>query len=82
METVSLRQFTNYIAGGLGKKVFQFPVPIKFMRFIGKLFGKSAMIEQLVGNLQVDSSNIKEVLNWTPPLTIKQAMAALRDSGK
>ncbi|WP_239000495.1 NAD-dependent epimerase/dehydratase family protein [Shewanella sp. LZH-2] len=82
METVSIKQFTSAIADGLGKKVFQLPIPVSLMRFGGKLMGKSAMVEQLVGNLQVDSSNIKEVLGWTPPLTMKQAMATLRDSGK
>ncbi len=80
-ETVSIKEFTNAIADGLSKKVIQLPVPVSVMRFVGKLIGKSAMIEQLYGNLEVDSSNIKQVLGWTPPLTMKQAMATLRDSG-
>ncbi|MCX8854925.1 NAD-dependent epimerase/dehydratase family protein [Vibrio parahaemolyticus] len=80
-ETVSIKQFTNAIADGLGKKVIQLPVPVSVMRLLGKLAGKSAMIEQLYGNLEVDSSNIKEVLGWTPPLTMKQAMSTLCDSG-
>lgn len=82
METVSIKQFTNAIAEGLGKKVLQLPIPVSLMRLAGKLMGKSAMVEQLVGNLQVDSTNIKEVLDWTPPLTMKQAMATLCNSGK
>lgn len=80
-ETVSIKEFTNAIAYGLGKKVVQLPVPVSVMRLVGKLTGKSAMIEQLYGNLEVDSSNIKEVLGWNPPLTMKEAMATLRDSG-
>lgn len=82
METVSIKQFTNAIADGLGKKVLQLPIPVSLMRLVGKLTGKSTMVEQLVGNLQVDSSNIKEVLDWTPPYTMQQAMATLRDLGK
>ncbi|WP_406734094.1 NAD-dependent epimerase/dehydratase family protein [Vibrio scophthalmi] len=80
-ETVSIKQFTNLIAEGLGKKVIQLPIPVIFMRLAGKLLGKSNLIDQLYGNLEVDSSNLKEVLGWTPPLTMKQAMATLRDSG-
>ncbi|CAE6880928.1 Male sterility protein [Vibrio sp. B1REV9] len=80
-ETVSIKEFTNAIADGLDKNVIQLPVPVSLMRLVGKLTGKSAMIEQLYGNLEVDSSNIKEVLGWTPPLTMKHAMATLRDSG-
>ncbi|WP_429218766.1 NAD-dependent epimerase/dehydratase family protein [Aeromonas veronii] len=82
METVSIKQFTNAIANGLGKKLFQLPIPVSLIRLAGKLMGKTAMVEQLVGNLQVDSSNIIEVLDWTPPFTMKQAMATLRNSGK
>ncbi|GHY46319.1 UDP-glucose 4-epimerase [Vibrio cholerae] len=78
-ETVSTKHFTNAIAEGLGKKVIQLPIPVSFMRFVGKLVGKSTMIEQLYGDLEVDSSNITEVLDWTPPLTMKQAMDTLRD---
>ncbi|NNN69580.1 NAD-dependent epimerase/dehydratase family protein [Vibrio sp. 3-2(1)] len=80
-ETVSIKEFTNAIAKGLGKKVFQLPIPVTLMRLAGKFVGKSDMIEQLYGNLEVDSSNIKDVLGWTPPLTMKQAMATLRDTG-
>ncbi|MCU8141573.1 NAD-dependent epimerase/dehydratase family protein [Vibrio vulnificus] len=81
-ETVSIKEFTNAIAKGLGKKVFQLPVPVGLMRFAGKLTGKSAMIEQLYGNLEVDSSNIKEVLGWTPPFTMEQSMAFLKHTDK
>ncbi|MEZ9259990.1 NAD-dependent epimerase/dehydratase family protein [Vibrio splendidus] len=78
-ETVSIKEFSNAIGVGLGKKVVQLPLPASLMRFFGKVTGKSAMIEQLYGDLKVDSSNIKEVLTWTPPLTMKQAMASLRN---
>ncbi len=76
-ETVSTKQLTNEIAEGLGKKVIQLPVPVTLIRFVSKLIGKSALVEQLYGDLQVDSSNIKEVLGWTPPFTMKKAMATL-----
>ncbi len=81
-ETVSIKDFTNAIAEGLGKKVIQLPIPVSLMRLAGKLTGKSAMIEQLYGNLEVDSSNLKEVLGWTPPFTMKQAMASLHSLDK
>ncbi|MFA1576250.1 NAD-dependent epimerase/dehydratase family protein [Vibrio cyclitrophicus] len=76
-EVTSTKLFTNAIANGYGKKVTQLPVPKSLMRFAGRLIGKSAMIEQLYGNLEVDSSNIKEILGWTPPFTMQQAMKDL-----
>lgn len=78
-DTISTKQLTNAIAEGLGKKVIQLPIPASFMRLCGKLTGKSAVIEQLLGNLEVDSSNLQEVLGWTPPLSMSQAMASLRE---
>ncbi|ELW1717339.1 TPA: NAD-dependent epimerase/dehydratase family protein [Vibrio cholerae] len=81
-ETVSIKQFTNAIAKGLGKKIYQLPVPVALMRFAGKSVGKSDMIEQLYGNLEVDSSNIKEVLGWTPPYTMEQSMDLLKHTDK
>ncbi|EHH2567862.1 NAD-dependent epimerase/dehydratase family protein [Vibrio parahaemolyticus] len=80
-ETVSIKQFTNAIAHGLGKDVIQLPIPVSLIRLVGRLTRRSAMIEQLYGNLEVDSSNIKDVLGWSPPLTMKQAMTTLCDSG-
>lgn len=81
-ETVSIKEFTNAIAKGLNKKLIQLPVPVSLMRFAARLVGKSAMAEQLLGNLQVDSSNAREVLGWTPPYTMEQAMASLSENKK
>lgn len=81
-ETVSIKEFTNAIAKGLDKRLIQLPIPISLMKLAGKLLGKSAMVDQLVGNLQVDSSNLKDVLGWTPPYTMEQAMASLSENNK
>lgn len=81
-ETVSIKEFTNAIAKGLNKKLIQLPVPVSLMRFAARLVGKSAMAEQLLGNLQVDSSNAKDVLGWVPPYTMEQAMASLSENKK
>lgn len=76
-EVISTKVLTNSIAEGLGKRVIQLPIPVRLMRIVGKLAGKSDMIEQLYGNLEVDSSNAKSILGWTPPLTMKQAMGTM-----
>lgn len=80
-ETVSIKLFTNAIAESLGKRVLQLPIPVSLMKLAGRITGKSKMIDQLYGNLEVDSSNVTKVLGWKPPYSMKQAMANLRDSG-
>lgn len=81
-EAISIKDFTNAIGEGLDKKIVQLAVPVSLIKLLGKVLGKSAMIEQLYGDLQVDSSNLKTVLGWTPPLSMKQAMLSLRHSSK
>lgn len=76
-QTVSTKDFTNAIANGLGKSIYQFPIPVSIMRLFANLVGKSDLAEQLFGNLQIDSSNIEEVLGWTPPYTMEETMASL-----
>jgi nucleoside-diphosphate-sugar epimerase len=77
-ETVSTKEFTSAIAYGQGRKVFQVPIPVSLMRLAGKLTSRTLMIEQLFGNLEVDSSNLNKVLGWTPPYSMKNTMAMLR----
>lgn len=81
-DPVSIKELTNAIADGLGKRVIQLPIPKFIMHFLGKMAGKSTVIDQLFGDLRVDSSNLREILDWTPPFTMKQVMSSLRNSGK
>ncbi|GGI71291.1 epimerase [Shewanella hanedai] len=81
-QSVSIKTFTNAIAKGLNKSLIQIPIPVSLMRLGSKLVGKSAMAEQLLGNLQVDSSNAHDVLGWSPPYSMEQAMASLSEKIK
>ncbi|MGO2182506.1 MAG: NAD-dependent epimerase/dehydratase family protein [Pseudoalteromonas nigrifaciens] len=79
-QTVSIKGFTNLIAKSLGKNLIQLPIPVFLFRFLGRLLGRTEMIEQLVGNLEVDSSNIEKVLGWKPPLSMEKSLAFLKDN--
>lgn len=79
-ETVSLKEFTNEISNALGKKNYQLPIPVPFMKFLSHLLGKSDLATQLFENLQIDSSDAKEILGWTPPFTMKQTMSVLSEN--
>ncbi|MGS0696499.1 NAD-dependent epimerase/dehydratase family protein [Shewanella sp. 0m-4] len=80
--SVSIKEFTNAIARGLGKPLIQLPIPISLISFASRMLGKSEVMEQLFGNLQVDSSNAQEILSWAPPYTMEQAMASLSEKTK
>jgi nucleoside-diphosphate-sugar epimerase len=81
-QAVSIKYFTNLIAESLGKKVIQLPIPLTLMSAIAHVFGKSKVIEQLIGNLEVDSKYVTQVLGWIPPYTMKESMTFLKDIKK
>jgi nucleoside-diphosphate-sugar epimerase len=78
-QPVSLREFTNAISLGLDSYLLQIPVPVSIFRWLGKVLGKSGVVDQLVGNLEVDSSNLKEKLDWIPPFTMEESMTFLKE---
>jgi nucleoside-diphosphate-sugar epimerase len=52
------------------------PVPVWALSLIGKLTGKSAVVDRLTSSLQVDSRPCRELLGWTPPLSVDQGIGA------
>jgi nucleoside-diphosphate-sugar epimerase len=74
---VSIREFTDGIAKGLSKNLIQLPIPVSIFKLLGKITGKSEPIEQLIGDLQVDSRKAKKLLNWSPPLTMAETFSKL-----
>jgi nucleoside-diphosphate-sugar epimerase len=76
--TVSTPEIMSAIAKGMGKSIRHLPIPVWVMRVFGKLLGKSKQVEQLVGDLEVDCSKAKNLLGWTPPETMAQAMAKFK----
>ena len=58
----------------MGIKAHLFPVPLYLLKFIGSLFGKRKEINRFVGSLRVDDSYTKEILNWTPPISVEEGI--------
>ncbi|MEZ9901689.1 UDP-glucose 4-epimerase family protein [Vibrio breoganii] len=68
---VSTSEMVVQMAKALGKPTWQLPVPVWFYQLAGKLFGKSDVVDRLVGSLQVDITHTKETLDWMPPQTLE-----------
>ena len=54
----------------LGKSPRLLPVPPPILRLAGRITGKAAEVERLIGSLQVDITHTREVLGWTPPVSV------------
>ena len=73
-EPVSTPELLRRLAQALGVAPWIFSFPPALLRLAGKLLGKSAQIERLVGSLQLDSSKIRQELNWQPPYSLQQGL--------
>lgn len=73
-EDVSIEELILRIAGLMGKRVRMVAFPVKLLHGVARLFGKQAAVERLTGSLQVDISDTREALSWSPPVTLDEAL--------
>jgi len=73
-DDVSTPQLIQLIANAYQVKARLFSVPIFIFKLLGKLSGKSAAVDRLLGSLQVDASKIRQELNWQPPYTVASGL--------
>lgn len=76
-EDFSVSDMIRLLAEGMGKKALLVPVPVGMLRLLGKIIGKTAQIDRLVGSLQVDSRAIRRELGWRPPVNAREGLRAV-----
>lgn len=72
---VSLKQLISHFRTANNQPAWLLPVPVFLFKLAGKLTGKSAVVDRLVGDLQVDSSKAQNLLSWQPPYSLEQGVA-------
>jgi len=73
-EDLSTPELIKIIASSIGKKANLFPLSISLLKFLGSIFGRREEINRLVGSLRIDNSYTKEILNWTPPISVEEGI--------
>ena len=74
-EETSTPQLIRNIARLMGRPCRLWPFPPALLKLVGQITGKSTEVERLIGSLQIDSSQIRRELDWTPPYTLDQGLA-------
>lgn len=74
-EDVSTPDLIRRIAAALNSPERMFPFPSSLMRFAGRIMGKTAAIDRLLGSLVVDDGKIRKDLGWKPPFTMAEGLA-------
>ena len=73
-EDVSTAELARRLGLAMGRPARLLPVPVWALKAGGALLGRSAAVERLCGNLQVDISATCERLGWKPPVTLDEGL--------
>ena len=74
-ESVSVPALITGVAKALGVAVRLKPVPVRLLRFAGRVSGRRALIERLVGTLEGDPASFINATDWWPPYTLAEGLA-------
>lgn len=73
-EDISTPELLHRLGAAMGHPARLFPCPPVLLRLAGRITGKSAQVERLLGSLQVVSARIRRELGWHPPVTLQQGL--------
>ncbi|CAE6813323.1 UDP-glucose 4-epimerase family protein [Paraburkholderia aspalathi] len=71
---LSVSELARALATQLHAPVRLIPVPVGLLSLAGRLTGRSAQVDRLIGELRLDSSHIRERLGWYPPYTVEHGL--------
>lgn len=75
-QDVSLPELVAGLRAAQGRAPGLLPVPAWLLRMAGSVTGKQAVIERLLGSLQVDVDKARKLLGWQAPFSVQQGLAA------
>ena len=73
-EDLSTTQLLRRMGQALGKPARLLPVPSALLKLGAALVGRPAVAQRLCGSLQVDISKTRQILGWTPPLSVDEGL--------
>lgn len=73
-EDLSTAELLIRIGVALGKPARLIKIPLNFVQVCAAVVNRKDMAQRLLGNLQVDISKTKSILNWSPPVTISEGL--------
>ncbi|WP_036823638.1 NAD-dependent epimerase/dehydratase family protein [Photobacterium sanctipauli] len=72
-ETISTRQLVDALAKAEGVSLIQLPIPVRLMKFVAGLVGKSSLASQLFDDLEISNAKARKRLGWNPTSCIDTA---------
>ncbi|WP_414444092.1 UDP-glucose 4-epimerase family protein [Burkholderia sp. 22PA0106] len=75
----SVAALLRMVGAALGRPARLLPFPEAWLRMLGRVSGRSAQVDRLVGSLQLDTAHVRRQLGWRPPFTTREGLAATAD---
>lgn len=73
-EDLSSTELLKRVSLSLGSAARLVPVPVGILNFAARLLGKREVAQRLFGSLQVDITKTRDLLGWTPPVSVDDAL--------
>ena len=73
-EDVSTTELLRRMGKAMQRPAHLIPVPASFLQGTAALLGKRDMAQRLCGSLQVDIQKTRQLLGWSPPLTLDEGL--------
>lgn len=74
-EDIATPDLVKLLGEALGRPARLVAVPEPLMRFAAKLVGRGETWRKLADDLQIDPAKAKNLLGWSPPLTLREGIA-------
>lgn len=78
-QDLSTPELIRELGQALGKPATLLPFPPALLKLAAASIGKADIADRLLGSLHVDSSKIRQILDWTPPYTTKEGFKVTAD---
>lgn len=75
-EDLSTAELVRRTARALGVPARLLPIPAGALALAARLVGRADLWQRLGGTLQVDSMPTRQLLNWTPPVSVDEGLRA------
>lgn len=74
-DDLSTTRLLGKVAAALDRPARLIPLPSRLIAAAAALLGRRALGQRLCGSLQVDIGKTRELLDWTPPVSVDDALA-------
>lgn len=73
-EDLSTTEMIKLMAEGMNKPARLLPIPSRWLKQVCQLTGHEQLYQQLCGNLQINSRKARDLLNWQPPVSVREGL--------